>query len=94
MNNDLPPALIPARKETGIKESTFIGLNPKRRITKESAEAWKSIDSRDLKKTRFVQKLAYLLRMLIRNIFKYKTSARVYIYMNLVGVFAHAYALV
>ena len=26
MNNDLPPALIPARKETGIKESTFIGL--------------------------------------------------------------------
>ena len=29
MNNDLPPALIPARKETGIKESTFIGLSRK-----------------------------------------------------------------
>ena len=26
MNNDLPPALIPARKETGIKESTLLGL--------------------------------------------------------------------
>ena len=26
MNNDLPPAFIPARRETGIKESTFIGL--------------------------------------------------------------------
>ena len=27
MNNDLPPALIPVRKETGIKESTLFGLN-------------------------------------------------------------------
>ena len=26
MNNDLPPALIPVRKETGIKESTLFGL--------------------------------------------------------------------